>query len=415
MVRLHDAVNWVDHMPSPPSDEREIQQWCAHRMSLLLRLGDLHGEMQELRVKMEEVLVTEPWMLSTYHPVFRKMEEFPPSGGSSTPCLGRSPSPCYPFSYSFLACSCFSWQVDDVAPSSSLPGCSCRGRGLRSTQGVVNPTRIVLLGKTGTGKSSLANTIFEEALFKTNSFDDPKKCFSQSETKSVNGQSITLIDSPGFLHPGRSEVDMKLQMVECSIQCAPGPHVFLIVLKVEKFTEHQRKVITKIQESFSEEAFRHAVVVFTHGDQLPDDMKIEEFIEQSEGLRDLLEKCGGRCHVVDNKYWKNNQQDEYRDNQVQVAALLNTIDGIIKANGGGYYTNEKLQAVAKEIQKEEVCIRQTAGNMSQEEIREQAKGNVFKKQGEKAPRTWIKGFVGVTVAVAVVVGVIAAVSVCWSN
>lgn len=96
---------------------------------------------------------------------------------------------------------------------------------------------------------------------------------------------------------------------------------------------------------------------------------------------DLVKKCGGRCHVIDNKYWNQNPRDEYRCNKFQVEELLKTIDKTLLANDGGCYTDEVLEAVESEIQKEEELIRQSSGNMSKEEIRKQAK--VFKK-------LWIK-------------------------
>ncbi|XP_028420531.1 uncharacterized protein LOC114546067 [Perca flavescens] len=109
------------------------------------------------------------------------------------------------------------------------------------------------------------------------------------------------------------------------------------------------------------------------------DRKLRIFFGQNQFVSDLMKKCGGRCHVVDNKYWKNNQQDEYRSNQFQVKELLNTIEKMIEANEGSCYTNEMLQAVERVNQLEVEAIRRSPGNMSEEEIREQAKGNVFEK------------------------------------
>ncbi|XP_051258471.1 GTPase IMAP family member 7-like [Dicentrarchus labrax] len=239
--------------------------------------------------------------------------------------------------------------------------------------------RIVVLGKTGAGKSSLANTIFGETVFKIDSSPKSGTSECKAETKSIKGRSIMWIDTPGFFDTERSEEKMKPEIVRCITECAPGPHVILIVLKVEKFTEQEQDIIKKMQQYFSEEALKYAIVLFTHGDQLPDQETIEQFVNQSEDLSDLVKKCGGRCHTIDNKYWKHNQQDEYRSNQFQVEELLKTIDQMIEANNRGCYTNDMLQIVKREIEEEQVCIEKSSANMSPEETTHKAKTSVFEK------------------------------------
>ncbi|XP_030286411.1 GTPase IMAP family member 7-like isoform X2 [Sparus aurata] len=242
---------------------------------------------------------------------------------------------------------------------------------------VSNTMRIVMLGKTGAGRSSLANTIFGEERFKISHTLNSETRQCKSETRSVNGRSITLVDTPGLFDTHRSEEELKPEIVRCITECAPGPHAFLIVLKVDIFTDQEQVGMKKIQKYFSDDVFKSATVVFTHGDQLPEGETIEDFVCKDKILSDLVKKCGGRCHIIDNKYWKEKPKNEYRSNQFQVEELLKTIDKMVMENKGGCFTNGTLQKV-EEMKKQDVeKIRQSQANLTEEEIREEANDRVY--------------------------------------
>lgn len=203
--------------------------------------------------------------------------------------------------------------------------------------------RIVLIGGRNSGKSSVGNTILCAEEFVTR---ERTTCLRRHGE--VLGRRVIVTDTPGwwcdFQTRDTPEL-VKREVIRSVTLSLPGPHVFLLVVKMDSaFTEKRRRAVQEHLELLGEAAWRHTCVLFTKGEHF-NDVIIEDHIKRGgRSLEWLLEKCGKRYYALNCGY-----------DVAQSMHLLGKVAEMIAGSGGVHFEVDR-----HILQKVEDCRRGTA-------------------------------------------------------